>query len=438
MLKQASPSGDAPGAIPDMFSDARGHLKTACEHLKIHPDVFEELKEPRETLSASLLIRMDDGSRRSFKAWRCRYNDRRGPTKGGIRYHPQVSLDEVVTLAFWMTFKCAIANLPFGGGKGGVCVDAKQLSWTELERLSRAYIEAFASFIGPDRDIPAPDMYTHGVVIAWMADEYSTIVRRPAPASITGKPLAFGGTQGRVDATGRGGYYTLRHLEGSLGLDHDKATVIVQGFGNAGYHCAKLLHTDGYNIIGISDSKGGVFDPKGLDPLAVMEHKHKTGSVKGAKGHGRTKFLSNEELICQPCDVLVPAALENQITEDNAARIHARVILELANGPVTAEADAMLAKGGQLVVPDVLANAGGVTVSHLEWVQNRSGFYWELPHIHTRLKESMERETQAVWHLKGELDVSMRDAAYIHGLRRIAEAIEAHGTKAYFDNHREL
>ncbi|GGD27530.1 Glu/Leu/Phe/Val family dehydrogenase [Sinisalibacter lacisalsi] len=417
----------------DMLQRARENLRLACDKLNIHPDVFEELKWPRETLAATLLIRMDDGSRRAFQAWRCRYNDRRGPTKGGVRFHPRVTLDEIETLAFWMTFKCAVANLPFGGGKGGVCVDTKTLSPTELERVSRAYIEAFASFIGPDRDILAPDMYTNGIVIAWMSDEYSAITGHPSPTAITGKPIAFGGTEGRTDATARGGYYTLRYLESSLGLDPDKSSVAIQGFGNVGYHCAKLLHADGYRIVAVSDSRGGVYDPDGLDPLSVMEHKHKTGSVVGAKGHGKTRKISNAELLELECDVLVPAALEGQITTENCDRVQARVVLELANGPVSAEADARLTANGQIIVPDILANSGGVTVSHLEWVQNRSGYYWERSRVRDALRSTMETETQAIWTLHNELGVSMREAAYVHGLRRIAEAVEARGTQAYFD-----
>jgi len=417
----------------EMLERARENLRLACDKLSIHPDVFEELKWPRETLAATLLIRMDDGSRRAFQAWRCRYNDRRGPTKGGVRFHPRVTLDEIETLAFWMTFKCAVANLPFGGGKGGVCVDTKALSPTELERLSRAYIEAFASFIGPDRDILAPDMYTNGIVIAWMSDEYAAITGHPSPTAITGKPIAFGGTEGRNDATARGGYYALRYLEKSLGLDPDKSSVVIQGFGNVGYHCAKLLHADGYRVVAVSDSQGGIHDPDGLDPLSVMEHKHKTGSVVGAKGHGKTRKISNAELLELDCDVLVPAALEGQITTDNCDRVRARVVLELANGPVSAEADARLSANGQIIVPDILANSGGVTVSHLEWVQNRSGYYWERSRVRDALRKTMETETQAIWTLHNELGVSLREAAYVHGLRRIAEAVEARGTQAYFD-----
>lgn len=419
--------------VRPMLANAREHLRQACDQLSIHPDVYEELKWPRETLAVTLLIRMDDGCRRAFKAWRCRYNDRRGPTKGGVRFHPNVSLDEVETLAFWMTFKCAVANLPFGGGKGGVCVDAKSLSPGELERLSRAYIEAFAPFIGPDRDILAPDMYTNGIVIAWMSDEYSSISGQASPSALTGKPLAFGGTAGRVDATARGGYYALRHLENSLSLHPDKSTVAIQGFGNVGYHCAKLLHADGYKIVGIGDSRGAIHDPAGFDPLAVMQHKHETGSVLGAKGHGTTREIASAELLEVACDVLVPAALERQITAENCDRIQAPVVLELANGPITTEADIALASAGRVIIPDILANAGGVTVSHLEWVQNRSGFYWDESQVRDRLKQTMETETQAIWALHNDMHVTLREAAYIHGLRRIAESVEARGTPAYFD-----
>jgi len=416
-----------------MLGTARAHLRIACDQLNIHPDVFEELKWPRETLACTLLIRMDDGSRRAFKAWRCRYNDRRGPTKGGVRFHPNVSLEEVETLAFWMTFKCAVANLPFGGGKGGVCVDSKSLSAAELERLSRAYIAAFAPFVGSDRDILAPDMYTNGIVIAWMSDEYSLITGQPSPSAITGKPMAFGGTVGRVDATARGGYYALRHLETSIDLDPEKATVVVQGFGNVGYNCAKLLHADGYKIVGISDSTGGIYDPDGFDPLSVMQHKHETGRVAGAKGHGKTREVSNEELLELECDILVPAALEEQITMENCDRINARIILEMANGPVSPDADRKLTDGGRVIVPDILANSGGVIVSHLEWVQNRAGLYWDESRVRDHLKSTMERETQTIWALHNEAGYTMREAAYFHSLRRIAESVEARGTPAYFE-----
>ncbi len=415
-----------------LFTKARKRLKTAAKHLNIHKDVIERLKYPKETLAANLVIRMDDGSVKSFKAWRCRYDDTRGPTKGGIRFHPAVNLDEVMTLAFWMTFKCAVTNLPYGGGKGGVSVDVHKLSRTELERLSRAYVQAFSRFIGPDRDIPAPDMYTNGIVMAWMADEYAKMADMPQPGVITGKPIALGGSLGRDDATGRGGYYVLRHLEKDLGLVPEKTRVILQGFGNASFHCARLLHADGYRIIGLSDSKSAILDPDGLDPLAVMEHKQKTRGLSGAPSNGKLQEMTNAELLEQECDVLIPGAMESQIILENAPNIKAPVILELANGPVTPAADEILHKNGQIVIPDILANAGGVTVSYFEWVQNKAGYYWSLDEVHQKLRPMMQTEARRVWDVKLEKDIDMRTAAYVHALDRIGSAVEAHGTKAFF------
>ena len=417
-----------------LFTKARKRLKEAAKHLDIHTEVIEKLRYPKETLAVSLQVRMDDGSRKSFKAWRCRYDDTRGPTKGGIRYHPAVNLDEVMTLAFWMTFKCAVANLPYGGGKGGVAVDARSLSRTELERLSRAYIQAFSRFIGPDRDIPAPDMYTNGIVMAWMADEYSSMVAAPTPAVITGKPIALGGSLGRDDATGRGGYYVLRHLEKELGVSPEKSRVVMQGFGNASFHCARLLHADGFKIIGVSDSRSAIYDPDGMDPLAVMDHKQKSRGLSGSPSNGKLQEMTNAELLEQECDVLIPATMENQIIEENAADIKAPIILELANGPTTPAADAILRKSGTIVIPDILANAGGVTVSYFEWVQNKAGYYWPLDEVQSKLKKIMEPEARRIWNVKQERDVDMRTAAYVHALDRIASAVEAHGTKAYFSD----
>ena len=415
-----------------MFTKARKRLKQAAKHLDIHKDVIEQLKYPKETLAASLTVRMDDGSVKAFKAWRCRYNDTRGPTKGGIRFHPAVNLDEVMTLAFWMTFKCAVANLPYGGGKGGVSVDTKKLSRSELERLSRAYMQAFARFVGPDRDVPAPDMYTNGIVMAWMADEYAKMVDAPTPAVITGKPIALGGSLGRDDATGRGGYLVLRHLEKDLDITPESTRVVVQGFGNAAYHCARLLHDDGFKILGVSDSRSAIYDPDGLDPYAVMEHKRRTRSVSGAPTRSKARELSNAELLESECDVLVPAALENQIIEENAGNIQARYILELANGPTTPAADKILQANGKIVIPDILANSGGVTVSYFEWVQNKAGYYWDLDEVRTKLKLIMEPESRRIWDLSKDKGITMRTAAYVHALDRIAQAVAAHGTKAYF------
>jgi glutamate dehydrogenase (NADP+) len=419
-----------------LFTKARKRLKSAARFLDIEPEVIEKLKYPKETLAATLMVRMDDGSRRAFKAWRCRYDDTRGPTKGGIRYHPAVNLDEVMTLAFWMTFKCAVANLPYGGGKGGVSVDAKSLSRTELERLSRAYVQAFARFIGPDRDIPAPDMYTNGIVMAWMADEFSALAGEPSPAVITGKPIPLGGSLGRDDATGRGGYYVLRHLERDLKLSPDRSRIVLQGFGNASYHCARLLHADGYRIIGVSDSRSALYDPDGMDPIAVLEHKNRTRGLGGAPTNGKAREMSNADLLEAECDVLVPAAMENQIVEENAASIKAPVVLELANGPTSPAADEILVKNGIRVIPDILANSGGVTVSYFEWVQNKAGYYWPVEEVNAKLKKNIEPEARRIWDVALEKGIDLRTAAYVHALDRIGRAVEAHGTKAFFNASR--
>jgi len=420
--------------VAKLFTEAKKRLREAATHMKFDPDVLEMLKYPKETLAASLLIRMDDGSRRSFKAWRCRYNDTRGPTKGGIRFYPAVNLDEIMTLAFWMTFKCAVVNIPYGGAKGGVAVNANELSKAELERLSRAYVKAFNSFIGPDRDIPAPDMYTNEMVMGWMADEYSAIVNQPSPAVITGKPIALGGSLGRTDATGRGGYLVIKHLERDLKLEPEKTRVVIQGFGNVGFHCACLLHADGYKICGLSDSKIAIYDPAGMDPHAVQEHKQKTGTLSGAPTNSEAREISNAELLESDCDLLIPAALENQITHLNAPNIHARVICELANGPITPAGDRILNADGKIIIPDILANSGGVVVSYFEWVQNKAGYYWTLDDIHSRLKERIEPEARTVWNISLEKGIDMRTAAYIHSLERICAAVTAHGTKTFFSS----
>ncbi len=406
-------------------------LDEAARHVEIDPDVIEKLKYPRETAKVRLLIRMDDGSRKSFLAWRCRYDDTRGPTKGGIRFHPDADVEEVETLAFWMTFKCAVMNLPFGGGKGAVRVDPRHLSKAELERLSRAYMQAFARVVGPDRDIPAPDVYTNAMIMGWMADEYYQLTGEVVPAVITGKPLALGGSLGRDDATARGGYYLVRHLNGELGLG-ERMRVAVQGFGNAGQFIAKLLAADGHAIVAVSDSSGAVARPEGLDVDALIGLKKAGKPVTALANEDGVEAIRQEDLIGVECELLVPAALEDMITGDNADTIRAKVVLELANGPVTADADAILERKGIVVLPDILANAGGVTVSYFEWVQNREGLYWELDEVHRRLLRMMEKEGRAVWDICRSRGTSMRTAAYVHALSRLAGAIEAHGTQAFF------
>lgn len=414
-----------------LLDHALVRLDEAARHLNIDSDVIEKLKYARETTKARLMIRMDDGSRKSFLAWRCRYDDTRGPTKGGIRFHPTSTAEEVETLAFWMTFKCAVMNLPYGGGKGAVQVDPRKLSKAELERLSRAYIQAFARIIGPDRDIPAPDVYTNAMIMGWMADEYAQIVGETVPAVITGKPIALGGSLGRGDATARGGYYLVRDLADELGLG-GTMRVAVQGFGNAGQYIAQLLAADGHRIVAVSDSSGAVMSAEGLDLDALLAAKARGMSVLETAGHAGHRAFDPEALVGVDCDLLVPAALENMIHEGNAASIKARVVLELANGPVTAEADTLLEARKVVVLPDILANAGGVTVSYFEWVQNKQGFYWPLDEIHERLKTIMVREGRAISNVARAKGVSMRTAAYVHALSRLAEAIEAHGTQSFF------
>ena len=406
-------------------------LDEAASHLHIDPDVIEKLKYPRETTKMRLMIRMDDGSRKSFLAWRCRYDDTRGPTKGGIRFHPEATADEVETLAFWMTFKCAVMNLPYGGGKGAVRVDSHGLSKAELERLSRAYIQAFSRIIGPDRDIPAPDVYTNSMIMGWMADEYDQIVGQSVPAIITGKPIALGGSLGRDDATARGGYYLVRRLMERLGLPR-RMRVAIQGFGNAGQYAARLFAADGHQIVAASDSRGAVQAEGGLDPHRLFAAKAEGGSVASTVGQAGHRHFAAGELIGVDCDLLVPAALESMIDETNAAAVRAKVVLELANGPVTPEADTILARKGVVVLPDILANAGGVTVSYFEWVQNRQGYYWTLDEVHSRLRETMQREGDAVWELAQEKGLTCRTASYVHALSRLAAAIEAHGTQPFF------
>ena len=419
-----------------VFDSAKRQLDLAYEHAKISEDVREKLKYPKRVLQVSIPVRRDNGNLSVYQGFRVQYDDTRGPTKGGIRYHPQVNLEEVTALAFWMTFKCAIANLPFGGAKGGICVNPKELSMLEVERLSRGYIDAIADFIGPDVDIPAPDMYTNSMIMGWMADQYDIIKRTKAPAVITGKPITLGGSLGREEATGRGGYIVAREAAKVLGLKVKGSTVAVQGFGNVGYPAAKLLAEAGCKIVAISDADGGITNPDGLDPeevKAVVEQKsdgiYGKSSVVKMKN---VKKISNQELLELPVDILVPAALENQITEDNADRINAKIIVELANGPITFEADMRLNKKGVFIVPDILANAGGVTVSYFEWVQNKSAQYWSLDEIYRRLKAIMIDEFYNVYNISKEKNIPMRTAGYVHALQRVAQAIESKGTREYF------
>ncbi|MCD6414455.1 MAG: Glu/Leu/Phe/Val dehydrogenase [Candidatus Diapherotrites archaeon] len=406
------------------FESAQKQLDEAAEVMHLKPEILEVLKHPKRLLTVNFPVRMDDGSVKVFQGYRVQHNDARGPTKGGIRFHPNVSLDEVKALATWMTWKCAVAGIPYGGAKGGVIVNPKELSEGELERLSRAFIQAIHRFIGPERDIPAPDVYTNPKIMAWMMDEYSRLVGKNTPGVITGKPLSVGGSKGRGTATSQGGVYVLNKALEKQGLKPEKTRVAVQGFGNAGSFAAIILANDGYKIVAVSDSRGGILNESGLDPEAVLKHKKETGSVTGFPG---SKKITNEELLELDCDVLVPAALENQITRENASKIKAKIVLELANGPTTPEADGILHKNGTLVIPDILANSGGVTVSYFEWVQNTMGYYWSEEEVKEKLKKIMEDAFEGVYVLMEKHKVNMRTAAYMLAVRRVADAMEARG-----------
>lgn len=421
-----------------VFSDAVKRLDRAFRYARIDEEALEKLKHPKSILQVSIPLRMDDGSLRIFEGYRVRHDDTRGPTKGGIRYHPHVCLDEVKALAFWMTCKCAVVGIPYGGAKGGITLNPKQLSRLELERLSRGFVRQVAEFIGPDTDIPAPDVYTNSMVMGWMMDEYSKIIRRHTPAVITGKPIPLGGSLGRDDATGRGGYHCIKKLEQRRGWNPSEIRVAVQGFGNAGQPVARLLHADGYKIVAVSDSKGGIYKPDGFDISSLIQFKTESRQLKAVYCRGSVcemvdaETISNEDLLELDVDLLIPAALENQITAENVGRIQAPVIVELANGPTTSEADNVLSDRGTLVVPDILANAGGVTVSYFEWAQNKQGFYWSLQEVHDRLATIMAREFNAVYDLMNHYQTDMRTAAYVHALNRIGGAMEAQGTQRYF------
>lgn len=420
-----------------LLTDASARLTDALEHARISDDALERLRFPKSTLKVSIPVRMDDGSLRTFRGYRVRYDDSRGPTKGGIRYHPNVNVDEVSTLAFWMTIKCAVLDLPYGGAKGGITVDPKQLSKLELERLSRGYIDAVADFIGPDVDIPAPDVYTNALIMGWMMDEYSIIQRRHTPATITGKPLPMGGSKGRATATADGGFDVVEALRGKL-LPKDRPTVAVQGFGNAGATIALLLHEAGYRVVAVGDSHGAIFSGGGLHIPSVKKVKEDSRLLQAVYCHGSVcdlvdhERLSNDELLALDVDLLVPAALENAITEANVDQVRASVILELANGPITSAADRALAERGVTVIPDVLANAGGVTVSYFEWVQNRAGLYWTAQQVRDRLRERMVGEAEHLWDFATEREIPLRTAAYARALTRIGEAADAKGSKELY------
>jgi len=408
------------------FKIAQQQLDEAVKILGLDPGTHAALREPMRELHVSLPVRMDDGTVKVFKGFRVQYNDARGPTKGGIRFHPEETIDTVRALAAWMTWKTAVVDIPLGGGKGGIICNPKEMSPGEIERLSRQYVRQVGRIIGLEKDVPAPDVYTTPQIMAWMMDEFYWQKGYNEPGVITGKPLSLGGSKGRNDATARGGIYCVREAAKKLGIDPSKTTYAIQGFGNAGQYAATLMNEilGSKKLLAVSDSKGGVFSPEGIDAATMVKYKLETGGVKGFPG---TKPISNEELLELNCDILFPSALENAITAKNAANIKAKIIAELANGPTTPDADAILYKNNRFVIPDFLCNAGGVTVSYFEMVQNSYNFYWELNEVYQRLDEKMTKAFNDVYDMHKNRKVHMRLAAYLVAVQRVAEAMRFRG-----------
>jgi glutamate dehydrogenase len=406
------------------FLIAQKQVRWAVTELGLPDAVYEILKQPLRVLEVSIPVVMDDGSVRVFTGFRSQHNDALGPTKGGLRFFTEVSVDEVKALSMWMTFKCAVLGLPYGGGKGAIICNPKELSRRELEELSRGYIRNVSQIVGPEKDIPAPDVYTNPQIMAWMVDEFSRMRERNAFGLMTGKPLILGGSAGRNEATGRGCVTCAVEACKRLGIELEGARVVVEGYGNAGSVAARLIHDMGAKVVAVNDSKGGVYRAEGLDPRAVLEHKQKTGSVVGFPG---SEPVSNEELLQLECEILIPAALENQITAKVAEGVKAAVVSEAANGPTTPEADEILAEKGVFVIPDILASAGGVTVSYFEWVQNIMNYYWTEEEVNEKLRVMMARAFDAVYKMHKARDVTMRRAAFMVAVNRVAEAMKVRG-----------
>ena len=410
------------------YSSAMKQLEKAAKVSHLQKDVLTLLHHPERIVWVSIPVRMDDGTLQIFEGYRVQYNNARGPYKGGIRFHPRVDLDEVKALAFWMAVKCAVVDIPYGGGKGGIAVDPKALSSGELERLTRGYIEKIAPFIGPMQDVPAPDVNTSPTTMGWIVDEYSRLQGKWSPAVVTAKPLALGGSKGRENSTGVGGAFVLERAIKKRNMDITKVRVAIQGFGNVGYYAALALRRKGAKIVAISDSKGGVYSPAGIDPESLLSCKKGKGTIEACVTlFKQAKLITNEELLHLDVDVLIPAALENQLTKKTAPGVKAKIVLELANGPTTPEADEVFAKKKILVIPDVLSNAGGVTVSYFEWVQNLSGQYWEEEEVLRHLERKMSHAFDYIWEEAKKNHVSLRVAAFLLATQRIANAIQARG-----------
>jgi glutamate dehydrogenase/leucine dehydrogenase len=410
--------------VKTAYDSAMENFNLAADALQLDESMRNMIRSPERILEVSLPVRMDNGHIRSFVGYRVQHSTARGPAKGGIRYHPGVTLDEVKALATWMTWKCAVVNIPFGGGKGGVTCNPKEMSQRELEHLTRRYASAILPLIGPEKDIPAPDVYTNSQVMAWIMDTYSMTKGYPVSGVVTGKPIALGGSLGRNEATGRGVYYTVCSAADHLHIPITGARVVVQGFGNAGSIAAQLLHDNKARVIAASDSRGCVHSSKGLDINKLIAHKEKTGSVVGFPG---SEAITPAELLALECEILVPAALENAIDGSNAGKVKTKIIGEAANGPVNPEGDAILEKNGVFLIPDILCNAGGVTVSYFEWVQDEQHLFWEAQDVYNRLERVMKTSFAEVLKIRIEHKVSMRTAANMLGIGRVAEATKLRG-----------
>lgn len=406
------------------FENAQKQVRIACEKLNMEPAVYEILKQPLKVLEVSIPVKMDDGSIKVFTGYRSQHNDAVGPTKGGIRFHQNVNMDEVKALSIWMTFKCAVTGIPYGGAKGGIIVDPKELSEGELERLSRGYIDAIYKLIGEKVDVPAPDVNTNGKIMAWMVDEYNKLMGYSAIGVITGKPLEFGGSKGRTAATGFGVAVTVREACKKLGMDLKKATVAIQGFGNVGSFTAANVQKLGGKIIAVAEWNGVIYNENGIDAYKLAEYMKANKSILGFPG---TKGISTDEFWSLPVDVLIPAALENVITLNNADKIQAKIVAEAANGPTTPEADEVLKNKGILLTPDILTNAGGVTVSYFEWVQNLYGYYWSEEEVESKEEEAMVKAFEPIWQIKEQYNVTMRQAAYMYSIKKVAASMKVRG-----------
>ncbi|MBI0576946.1 Glu/Leu/Phe/Val dehydrogenase [Neobacillus cucumis] len=407
----------------NLFYSTQTVIQKALSKLGYTNEMFELLKEPIRLLTVRIPVRMDDGTVQIFTGYRSQHNDAVGPTKGGVRFHPEVNEEEVKALSIWMSLKCGITNLPYGGGKGGIICDPKKMSFRELERLSRGYVRAISQIVGPTKDIPAPDVYTNSQIMAWMMDEYSRLREFDSPGFITGKPLVLGGSQGRETATAAGVTMCVKEAVKKKGMALEGARVVIQGFGNAGSYLAKFMHDAGAKVVGVSDVYGAIYDENGLDINDLLDRRDSFGTFSQLFKN----TITNEELLESDCDILIPAAISNQITAHNADKIKASIIVEAANGPTTLEATKILTERGVLLVPDILASAGGVTVSYFEWVQNNQGYYWSEEEVEEKLEKVMVESFENIYQAAQTHQVDMRLAAYMVGIRKVAEASRFRG-----------